>query len=165
MATATCSIKQEFGPWLKAARKRAGCTQVYIAKILGVSSRSISQWERGKQTPAAYAQDWIRAHLESRIRSTGRRSVSRHSVSGRDAVVADGLDGERSAKCAEERNSTDRLGTPHDKIGEASMFAADSSPSTPVANGTEPGLFAPDPDIREERDLKFGMNATEPEQK
>lgn len=39
---------------MKAARVNAGFTQIDVAKALGVSSVTISNWERGSKSPTLY---------------------------------------------------------------------------------------------------------------
>ena len=95
---------ETFGQWLRKERRRAGCTQVDIARLLGCSSRSVSQWERGKQIPASYGQEWIKAHLPSRIHGNAHRGRRIHRPSNRNRV--DSLEGEKGGKLdsAEQRS-------------------------------------------------------------
>ncbi len=42
---------EDFGGWLKTARKGRGMTQAALAKIVGTSQAQVSQWENGKAEP------------------------------------------------------------------------------------------------------------------
>ncbi len=46
------------------ARIEAGLTQEALARILGVSTRTVLRWERGEVSPSALALSKIRAFLK-----------------------------------------------------------------------------------------------------
>jgi transcriptional regulator with XRE-family HTH domain len=42
----------ELAAWIRAARRRAGLSQLELAEQLGIAQSSISQWEKGLTQPA-----------------------------------------------------------------------------------------------------------------
>ena len=135
----TTEDSSTFGPWLRSERKRAGYTQRDIASLLGVSSRSISQWERGKQSPASYAQDWIRAHLGARLKGKLLLRLPNRSGNRHDRVP-------RPTR----RSHSPIAQTEIEEGGLAAMkgSGAESASSLAPAPGPPPPIA--------ERDLKFG---------
>ena len=52
----------DFGKWIKQQRKYYGMSQTELANDVGVCQNTISDWERGEQTPTFdKAQDIVKA--------------------------------------------------------------------------------------------------------
>lgn len=49
---------------LVAARNKAGCSQREFAALLGVSQRTLEQWEQGRRQPTGAARTLIRIAIE-----------------------------------------------------------------------------------------------------
>lgn len=59
---------------LKRIREKAGMTQAEIAKMLGVPTARVSQWEREFRTPKPLTQEGILMRLE-RLKAKKRSSI------------------------------------------------------------------------------------------
>jgi DNA-binding transcriptional regulator YiaG len=74
---------------VRATRQRLGASQTVLAKFLGVTAKSISQWERGVTAPSPIAcrfMDEIRrdpAYYVARIRESMRRKTGRRKKPAR----------------------------------------------------------------------------------
>ena len=69
---------EEVAARIKLARKKAGLTQVEMAKRFKISRRSIQYWERGEHLPPEWAVDLLLEKLE------GTWSIWRGEVDGND---------------------------------------------------------------------------------
>lgn len=91
---ATGDEKNEFGLALRKQRKRKGYTQGDTARLLGVSARTISQWERGRQAPFGYSQKSV---LDRITKADSNRRFDR-GTRIRDTILAgDPIDWKKEA--------------------------------------------------------------------
>lgn len=85
------------GDDIRNARQRAGLTQAELAQRIGVSMRTVGNWERGDTPPDRYAAR-IAAVLNGLINSAERPSIEDYSDAALLAEIARRFDRTRSAR-------------------------------------------------------------------
>lgn len=99
------------GTEIRRARERAGLTQEELAEKVGVSLRTVGNWERGTSVPRA-KEGIIRAVLSDHIKSPDRDAPSLTSASDAELIaeVAKRLSRTSSMRRVEEDPTQDMLG-------------------------------------------------------
>lgn len=85
------------GDDIRTARQKAGLTQAELAQRIGVSMRTVGNWERGDTPPNRYAAR-INAVLDGLINSAERPSIEDYSDAALLAEIARRFDSTRSIR-------------------------------------------------------------------
>gem|GEM_PF-893869 len=73
--TVTKESKAEFAEKLKNWRKRENLTQTQAAKTLGVSVRTLQNWEIARTKPASMAERLLLATIQKKRKKVSKRKV------------------------------------------------------------------------------------------
>lgn len=141
------------GDDIRTARQRAGLTQAELAQQIGVSMRTVGNWERGDTPPNRYAAR-INAVLDGLINSAERPSIEDYSDAALLAEIARRFDSTRSIR----ERSTDQ---PRPATDDHSV-EGDALSDGATTRTSGPGLRLLSDDVPDLRDQPYAADREEP---